>query len=238
MRSLKVEHISTWPNWRDVFIGFCRLQHFSRPPPLLAHSAHISFIWSNSVQDFDLRRSWKYSFPQRQESKERGWTNTVYTWFTHFCRKINLFAITGGTLDKIWWEGAQKHFIGLGIWGLPRPPNNCPLIDYAKIQFFFGSASVYFWPIFVHLRTLLDILTKSAVVLLMVLTCNYWHLEKLYIKKEIVPQLCIVFWCLRKLLLWHNIDASASFSLETNPYYSLLREAFLTKVCDFFEKFK
>ena len=102
------------------------------------NTTHISFIWSNSVQDFDLRRSWKYSFPRRLESKERGWTNTVYI-DLHFCREINLIAITcflGGTLDKIWWEGAQKHFIGLGNWGLPRPPNNCPLIDYAKIQFF------------------------------------------------------------------------------------------------------
>ena len=34
MVSLKVEHIITQPNGPDVYIGFCRSQHFSDPPPL------------------------------------------------------------------------------------------------------------------------------------------------------------------------------------------------------------
>ena len=57
MHPLKVEHIITQPNGPDVFKSFCRLKHFSDPPPLLTHSAAESDLHQRDgegIGDCDL----------------------------------------------------------------------------------------------------------------------------------------------------------------------------------------
>ena len=56
--------------------------------------------------------------------------HTIYTGFTHFCRKISLVAITRfgrQFLAKIWWEEAPKHFNGPGV-DPPHTSGQCPLL--------------------------------------------------------------------------------------------------------------
>ena len=56
--------------------------------------------------------------------------HTIFTEFTHFCRKISLVAFTRfgrHFLAKIWWEEAPKHFIGPGytFWYLNYYNQDC-----------------------------------------------------------------------------------------------------------------